>query len=205
MKISLILLIAVFTAMFSFAQDTIQGQVIRADTIREAVEVPATETALPPKETKKTGLKKDKVYYGGYANLSFGNYTVIGFEPMMGYKLTPKFSLGGKLTYEYIKDKRYSSTYETSNYGFSLFSRFRITQGFYAHAEYSAMNYNLFDSSGESERKWVPFLFLGGGISQPISRNTWFNAEVLFDVLQNKNSPYKDWEPFFSVGFGVGF
>jgi hypothetical protein len=42
-------------------------------------------------------------------------------------------------------------------------------------------------------------------MSQPISGNTWFTAEVLFDVIQNENSPYKNWEPFFSVGFGVGF
>jgi hypothetical protein len=67
------------------------------------------------------------------------------------------------------------------------------------------MNYKLFDSTGDSDRQWVPFLFLGGGFSQPITKNTWFTAEVLFDVLQNEHSPYKSWEPFFSVGFGVGF
>jgi len=31
------------------------------------------------------------------------------------------------------------------------------------------------------------------------------NIQVLFDVLQNSNSPYNRWEPFYSVGFGVGF
>ena len=67
------------------------------------------------------------------------------------------------------------------------------------------MNYKFYNDLGGSERKWVPFLFLGGGMSQPISPNTWFNAQVLFDVLQNENLPYSSWEPFFSVGFGVGF
>jgi hypothetical protein len=30
-------------------------------------------------------------------------------------------------------------------------------------------------------------------------------VQVLFDVLQNNDSPYDDWEPFFSIGIGVGF
>lgn len=124
---------------------------------------------------------------------------------MVVYKLTPKLSLGGKISYEYIKDKRYSSIYETSNYGASIFSRFRVTQRIYAHFEYSSMNYKLFDSNGEGTRKWVQFLFVGGGFSQPVSRNTWFTVEVLFDVLQNENSPYKKAEPFFRMGFGIGF
>jgi hypothetical protein len=67
------------------------------------------------------------------------------------------------------------------------------------------MNYKMFYGVDDSNREWVSFLFLGGGFSQPISKNTWFTAEVLFDVLQNENSPYAAWEPFFSVGFGVGF
>jgi hypothetical protein len=29
--------------------------------------------------------------------------------------------------------------------------------------------------------------------------------EVLFDVLQDSNSPYEDWAPFVSIGVGVGF
>ena len=200
------------------AQDTIRGQIIRVDTVKiqqvrvDTVYVPQQKaqqsaqqpaTQKPAKQAQK--INKNKIYYGGYANLSFGKYTVIGAEPMIGYKLTPKLSVGGKFSYEYIKDKRYNEEYSTSNYGFSVFSRLRVTQGLYAHAEYSTMNYQLYYEDGSNKRKWVPFLLVGGGISQPVTKNTWFNAEVLFDVLQNKNSPYKPWEPFFSVGFGVGF
>lgn len=201
------------------AQDTVRIETVRVDTIKvETIRVdtvlvqpvktqPASQPVIVQSEQpqKKPGLNPNKMYFGGYVNASFGSYTVLGIEPMVGYKLTPKFSVGGKLSYEYISDKRYEEDYSASNYGFSLFSRYRLTQRLYAHAEYSAMNYKLYDTMGESDREWVSFLFLGGGFSQPISRNTWLTAEVLFDVLQNENSPYKDWEPFFSVGFGVGF
>ena len=166
---------------------------------------PQEKSSTSASEQKQSKIKKDKIYYGGYANLSFGSYTAIGVEPLVGYKLAPRLSLGGKISYEYIKDKRYSEVYETSNYGFSIFNRFRITQGFYSHVEFSSMNYKLYYSNGTNQREWVPFLFIGGGISQPVTKNTWFNAEVLFDVLQDENSPYQDWEPFYSVGFGVGF
>jgi len=217
-KFSFVIIITFIFSYSGFTQDTIRGQVIRVDTvkieqvrvdtIREYIQQPAPAVASQQKkqqQPKPSAIRKDRIYYGGYANLSFGRYTAIGFEPMIGYKLTPKLSVGGKLSYEYIKDKRYTEDYETSNYGLSVFSRMRVTSRFYAHAEFSTMNYELFYSSGDSKRKWVPFLFLGGGISQPITRNTWLNAEVLFDVLQNDNSPYKAWEPFFSIGFGVGF
>jgi hypothetical protein len=219
-KVAFILILFVFISFTGFAQDTVRIETVRVDTVKvETVRVdtvlvqpvktqPVVQaSAVQPTEqqAKKPVLNPNKMYFGGYVNASIGSYTAIGVEPLVGYKLTPKFSVGAKLSYEYISDKRYEEDYSASNYGFSLFSRLRVTQRLYAHAEYSAMNYKLYDSLGDSDREWVPFLFLGGGYSQPITKNTWLTAEVLFDVLQNENSPYSSWEPFFSIGFGVGF
>lgn len=217
MKFNLFFVLGMFVSFVSFAQDTIRVETVRVDTVKiETVRIdtvlvqpvsnkPPVNSVQTPAPQQKPKLNPTKMYFGGYVNASFGSYTAIGVEPMVGYKLTPKLSLGAKVSYEYISDKRYEEDYSASNYGFSVFNRMRVTQGFYAHAEFSAMNYKLYDSLGESNRTWVPFLFLGGGISQPISGNTWFTAELLFDVIQNEDSPYKNWEPFFSVGFGVGF
>lgn len=163
------------------------------------------ETTVEDVHVEKPKMDKSKLYYGGYLNLSIGSYTVIGATPLVGYKVSPKFSVGGQLSYEYVKDKRYSSNYETSNYGLSLFSRYRVIPQLYVHAEFSEMNYKLYNSLGGSKREWVPFLWLGGGYSQPVTKNTWFTAQVLFDVINSEKSPYKNWEPYYSVGFGVGF
>jgi len=207
----------------SVAQDTIRIQTVRVDTVKietvhrdtvfvqpvnteKSVQIfPPQQAAQPAEPAKKPLLNRNKMYFGGYVNANFGSYTVIGVEPMMGYNLLKWVSLGAKVSYEYIKDKRYNDDYSANNYGFSLFSRVRLTQRLYAHVEYSAMNYKLYDSSGGSNRDWVPFLFVGGGLRQPVTKNTWFTAEVLFDVLQNENSPYAKMQPFFNVGFGVGF
>ncbi len=146
-----------------------------------------------------------KFYYGGGLNLTFGSVTEVGISPLIGYKVTPQFSVGSQLTFEYFKYDRGSYDYNATNYGASLFTRYRFVPQVYAHMEFSMMNYDFQTYQGDSNRDWVPFLFVGGGFSQPLSKNTWVNAQLLFDVIQDENSPYKDWEPFYTIGVGVGF
>ena len=163
-------------------------------------------------ETTKPPSKESRWYYGGEVGFGFSSdYFSIGVEPVVGYKITPKLSLGGKIGYTYISDSRYDPlpTLNTSNYGGSIFSRYRIIPQLYAHAEFAYWSYeNAIDITPdgyETERVWVPFLLLGGGFSQMISPNVWAYAEVLFDVLNDANSPYDEWDPWISVGVGVGF
>jgi len=188
--------------------DTIWLETLRIDTVVVEKEKPAAQPEqiqAPAEKAPKSKEKSKKAYYGGYANLSFGKYTVVGFEPLFAYKLLPKFSVGAKISYEYVWDKRYDTNHEMSNYGFSLFARRLFFRKLYAHMEYSKMNYKLYDSLGDSERDWVSFFYLGGGVRLPISKNTSFTAEVLWDLTQDENSPYKTVEPFVNVGIGVGF
>jgi hypothetical protein len=206
-RICFLILILLFP-FGSFSQDTIPARPFPFDTTLIENSHVDTVTAKNSAAEQEINIQKpfhSKFYYGGFVNVTFGSYTVVGVEPSFAYKFTPRLSLGTKLSYEYIHEKQGSYVYEESNYGFSLFSRMRILPRIYTHAEFSSMNFKFYDELGNSERKWVPFLFLGGGMSQPVSENVWLNAEILFDVLQNENSPYKDWEPFYSVGFGVGF
>lgn len=201
------------------AQDTIRGQVIRVDTVKiEKVRVDTVYVSSNPpsqqqpqqkqsqKAQQKSLNKNDKIYYGGYANFSIGKYTYIGFEPLIAYKIIPRLSVGGKISYEYYKNKNYTPKKEGSNYGIGAFSRLRIAQKLYAHAEFSEMNYKLYNDTGDRKnREWISFLYVGGGYIQPISKNASLNAEVLWDILQNDKSPHKTVEPFFNVGIAVGF
>jgi len=187
------LIILVFIGIAtSFPQDTPPQDTINQEQVKEA----------PPKQKKSIG---DKFYFGGYLNMSFGNYTFIGIEPMIGYKLIPRLSVGAKIRYDYMKDKRYDETYTSSNYGASVFSRLVLFRGLYAHVEYAGYNYKYYYETGDSNREWVPFLLIGGGYNMRIGKRTSLNAQILFDVLQNDKSPYSRWEPFYSVGIGVGF
>src|SRR5690606_35466784 len=66
---------------------------------------------------------KDRLYYGGNFGMQFGTVTLIDFSPLVGVMITPKFSSGVGITYQYFKDKRYSGGKATS-YGGRLFSRY---------------------------------------------------------------------------------
>lgn len=204
-----------FIACAVFAQDTIPIKKAKVDTVIvekvrvDTVYLPVKQEIQPQEQqqapTAEAKNKTKKVYFGGYANFSFGKYTVFGVEPLIGYRLLPKWSVGAKISYEYVKNKNYSPSRDVSNYGVGVFTRLRIGKRLYGHVEYSEMNYKLYDSNGDSNRQWISFLFLGGGISLPVSKSISLNAEILWDVLQDKNSPYSTVEPFINVGIAVGF
>jgi hypothetical protein len=164
--------------------------------------------------SKNTNTGVSKWYYGGNIGFSFwGDYFYLGVYPLVGYKVTPQLSLGAKIGYAYISDNRYDPfpALKTSNYGASVFTRYRIIPQLYAHAEFAYWSYenitsfNTVQNTYNTERFWVPYLLLGGGFSQNIGPNVWAFAEVLFDVINDENSPYKSGDPFISVGVGVGF
>ena len=148
---------------------------------------------------------KRPVYYGGGIGVSLTNrYFAISLRPMLGYKLTPKLSLGVEAMYEYISDSRYSKTYNYSNYGGSVFTRFRVIPSLYLHAEYAMYNYE-YRTQFNSEREWIPFLLLGAGYSKRVGRNAYMYVQVLWDVLQDDRSPYKPGEPWVTFGISSGF
>ena len=154
--------------------------------------------------TKKTTIA-NPVYFGGNIGLSFGSYFRIAIMPLVGYKLSPKASVGLKLGYEYIEDKRYEEKLTASNYGASVFGRYRVIPQVYLHGEFAYYSYKFKVTELESDRTWVPFLFLGGGYVQPVGPNVALFIEVLVDVLQDANSPYKAWDPLISIGVAAGF
>jgi len=162
----------------------------------------ADSTATRPPAKGKS--EPSKVYFGGTVGFNFGDYFRVSVTPWVGYKLAPKASVGAKVGYEYIEDDRYAEKVTSHNYGGSLFTRYLVHPRLYAHAEFAEVSYKYSTANFESDRKWVPFLWLGGGYLQPISPRASMIIEVLFDVLQDNNSPYDDWAPYVSIGVGVG-
>ncbi len=166
---------------------------------------PKTESQdWKPSDSKPKSSLRDNLFYGGYINLSFGDYAVIGIEPMVGYKVNSKFSTGVKVRYNYIRDSRYATTRNTSSYGGSIFGRYKATPKFYLQLEPATYNYEFFYIGGGSEREWVPYVFAGAGYIQPLGESSWVYAEIMFDLMMDNKSAYDDWTPFFSIGVGTG-
>lgn len=172
------------------------------------------EEQTPP-ETQPTSPTASKWYYGGTVGFNFwSDYFYLSLNPLVGYQVSSKFSVGGKLQYAYINDQRYEGLELTSNnYGAGIFTRFRPIYQIYLHAEFDYASYEDYTvytplvgaPYAESERNWVPFLLLGGGLVQRVGPNAAVYVEVLFDVIQDENSPYENWDPIISIGGGVGF
>ena len=184
-----------------------QGQSADPDSVEVESSTPAADVdsvaqAPAPSATQK---KARPIYFGGTIGLSLGDYFRISIAPMIGYSLSPKISVGGRVIYEYIEDKRYTPTLTASNYGASAFARYRIVPPLYVHGELAFLNYEFATSGSTSDREWVPFLLLGGGYVKPVGKKTSVFVEVLFDVLQDSNSPYEKWNPWISVGVASGF
>jgi len=162
-------------------------------------------TATPPVKEEEPAEQPvtgpSKVFYGGTLGVSFGSYFRLSVQPMVGYNLTPKLSAGVKVIYEYISDSQTlpNQTFTWHNFGGSVFGRYRVIPQIYGHAEFAYMSYD-----GPVDRQGVPFLLLGGGYVQRISPNAGLYVEVLFDVLQDDNSPYDSGTPFISIGAAVG-
>ncbi len=160
-----------------------------------------TTLVMEPDEQEKTGITP---YYGLVFGLSFNSYTRVNITPMVGFPITPQFSLGARVGYEYVNDTRSTLTYTWNNYGASTFARYKVIPRAYGHVEFAYYNYN-YKTDLTSDSFWVPFLYVGGGYIQPLSGNVSLVVEVLFDVLQNANSPYNDWDPVISIGVQAGF
>lgn len=147
----------------------------------------------------------DKIYIGGNFGLQFGTTTVVNLSPQVGYRVTDKFVPGIGITYIYYnyRNPYTNSRYETSIYGGSVFGKYFFTDNLFAHAEYEELNLEGYDIYlNKYSRIWVPSLFVGGGYNQPLGQRGFIQLLLLFEVLQDRNSPYYRNNPVVRIGFG---
>ena len=178
--------------------------------IADTTKIASTQNNKP----KSTTPFIKKIYFGGEFGLSLGSYTSLTISPMIGYRLSPKIHTGVQFHYTWVKHTVSTlfgdKSYNYHNYGFSAFIRWYAIKNLYIHLEPELMNYqqNIVDGNGnviDENRYWVPYVWAGAGLRKMISRRSWVSAHVLFDLVNDTNSPYKNWEPRYSVGFGTSF
>ena len=164
---------------------------------------PAFSQSPPPQ--KKSAA--DRIWVGGGIGLGFGDVTWVSVEPVVGYSLTPRFDVGGRLIYRSREDDRFSPTLNTSDYGGSLFGRFFVLPpSFFLQAEYEHLSYEFPVVGGGTDRDDFDSVLGGGGISRPIGGRGSFFALALYNFSYDDDelSPYDDpW--VFRVGVGFGF
>lgn len=145
----------------------------------------------------------DRIYFGGGGGFNAGsNFFSISVSPLMGYKITERFSAGVQITYQYTR----ITNLRAHNYGGGPFLRFNVTQKFFAYTEYEYMNFGLpVLPPNESPRFDFTSYFVGLGYTEPIGDVLAFNVIALYNLLyqDGTNSPYNS--PFvFRVGIVAG-
>ena len=148
---------------------------------------------------------KDRLYTGG--NIAFNiasdrGIPIYFFEtsPFLGYKVDQKFSVGLGAKYIYIGSKQANFTY--SVYGGNIFSRYKFTESLFAHSEFEVLRaYNLDpNSTSQNVRATVPMLFAGAGYNYSIGGKVNLQIMLLYDFIDNINSPYQGSFMFGALG-----
>ena len=135
-----------------------------------------------------------RLYTGGDLGFSFGNITFVNINPIVGYRIDKKWSAGISAKYIYYRERfpEYNWEYSNSMYGGSIFTRYLIGNSFLAHAEFEAVNAEVREFlSTTLTRKWVPIGLLGAGYRQGLG-NTYLQVLVLYDAINDRNSPYRN-------------
>ncbi len=156
--------------------------------------------STPQKKSKSGG----GFFFGGGLGGGYSTYSsYIQVTPIIGYRVTPKFQVGTRLTYMHQWYKDYNNVkYNYNIYGGSLFLRYIFLKMLYAQAEYEILSVPDYYSADANANRTVNSLFAGLGLMQPVGGKAFFTVAVLYNFLEDRYSPYSN--PLIRVGFGVG-
>lgn len=159
----------------------------------------------------------DRLIFGGGLGLQFGTITFIDVSPVIGYKVTEKLEAGVGVTYKYYK---YNDFYvdattgqkidlKSNMFGGSVYSRYHILKNIFAHVEFERLKYNyddIYSSGGQIIREpihtYINSLFVGGGLRQQISANSYLFIMALWNLTEEPLSPYSN--PVIRMGVLLG-
>jgi hypothetical protein len=171
--------------------------------------------ASRPRKQEQKGFDKDKLIYGGGLKFNFfGGGFRAGVTPVLGYRLTDRFAAGIGLGYQYDSQQDYYVFNTPSGLQTRSLRRHMIMPTVWVRAmlfenifvqvegEYDLQNYRGFiqDSDPNSStyaepvRKTqtisTPALLVGPGFRQQIGEYSSLYALIMYDVVQDVNSPY---------------
>ncbi len=148
----------------------------------------------------------ERLYFGGNFGLQFGDQTVVDVNPLVGYRITEQLSVGVSATYIYYKFKdpyNIYPSYSTNIYGGSIFTRYYFLENIFAHVEGEVLSLEVPDYIRQRYvRQSVFGFYVGGGYRQPLGDRSSLNILLLYNLNEDRNSPYQN--PIIRIGFGFG-
>ena len=152
----------------------------------------------PPR--KKSQFSKNLVK-GGNFGMQFKPFS-LDLSPTLGYKISKNLLVGVGASYVFTRSKEGEAMFNRSIYSGRLYIQPSLVGGFFATAEYEAMNvpYTAEESQG-TQRIWLHNPQLGAGFSYPLGKLLKLNMTVLYNLNYQKDysplpSPWR-----FRLGF----
>ncbi|MET7001250.1 hypothetical protein [Chitinophaga defluvii] len=171
-------------------------------------------TRKPPPERREGGFDRSRLMVGGSVGAVIGDYTNINLSPMIGYRFSDYFAAGVTINAQYGSERFRTINNLTTQrnqytiFGGGLYGRVYPIQELFIHVqpEYNLITQKvtLYDPKSTYKSSYgTPSLLIGGGYSQPVSDRAAISLMVLYDILQDKNSPYQN-RPVFRGGVNIG-
>lgn len=134
----------------------------------------------------------ERCYWGGNGGAYFSNAgSYFDISPIMGYNVTPHFSLGISTTYKFYK---YNYSGGSSNsahvFGGGGFARLLLFDFLFAQAELEMLNTEVYDVViKDYTRKFIPVGAAGLGFKSR-TKGAYSYFMVLYDFVQDPWTPY---------------
>jgi hypothetical protein len=162
---------------------------------------PLTTIAQDEEEEKKIGFNKENLFTGGSVTLSFFNgQTVLGANPIFGYKLTNWLDAGVAFNVQYATSRdnySFDDRIKQTIVGPGVFARIYpvnmiFLQGQFERNFIKAKYIYPGGSPVEEAKESVNSFLVGGGLARGRERGgtTFYYISVLLDVIKDVNSPY---------------
>lgn len=153
---------------------------------------------------EEKGFKKQNLFTGGGLTASFySGGSVLGVNPVLGYKLNDYLDAGVVLNYVFSGSRDvyvFNDKYRQHVFGPGVFTRVYPVSFLFLQAQLEENFTNVRYTGSGSARQTNRYnanatsLLLGGGYSTGRAKGstTFFYVSILADVLKNRNSPYVD-------------
>jgi hypothetical protein len=145
----------------------------------------------------ESGVGAHRFWYGGGLGLGFSGGNIrsrfdISLSPMMGYKITPEFSIGPRVELSYTHYRQnisFNNVFKTNlfNYGIGVFSRYKVFNQFFGHVEYQVESrQDPVGFNGDKIRTRFNNFYLGAGYTS--GGLVGYEISLLYNVLEDDNT-----------------
>lgn len=203
-KLSFVLFLCFFYTIKNFAQVNISTPT--TTDVKNKVSHKVEDSLKKVTNPLSQYTKQKKTFLGGDFSWSFGQTEIfINCSPLLGYKLTDKFQVGGGIVLQYWKSQivildlnkgfSYTNKFDTFIYGTKGMARYFVFKGLFINSELEFLNTQKFKQDGQTERTWKPVFWIGTGYNLKIYNNFGITTTLLYNPFYDKqnsayNAPY---------------